>query len=158
MVTIGDYAFANCDALTEVHLPDSVKALGAAAFGYCDNLSKINYPLSLEEGPPEPLSYDDPDSLYGNTFVGILVNTPNVTVVEVPEGVTRLPAYIFHNCKYLEQVTLPSSLTSIGDQAFKSCTEMVRIYIPASVTSIARDAFDNCPKLKIVRQSLKTAF
>ncbi len=41
--TIGDYSFANCGKLTEVHIPSSVKNIGNYAFAYCDNLKDIYF-------------------------------------------------------------------------------------------------------------------
>ena len=45
--SIGDYAFAYCDSLTSVTIPDSVKSIGDGAFLYCDSLTSITIPDSV---------------------------------------------------------------------------------------------------------------
>lgn len=40
-------SFMNCDALTEITLPDTVTEIGSEAFAYCDSLSKITIPASV---------------------------------------------------------------------------------------------------------------
>ena len=45
---IGHSAFANCEKLKNIKIPDSVKNIGNNAFEYCSNLEKINFPESVE--------------------------------------------------------------------------------------------------------------
>ena len=47
--TIGDYSFANCGKLSEVHIPKSVKTIGNYAFAYCGNLKDIYYDGTWDE-------------------------------------------------------------------------------------------------------------
>ena len=47
--TIGDYSFANCGSLTEVHIPKSVKTIGNYAFAYCGKLKDIYYDGTFDE-------------------------------------------------------------------------------------------------------------
>ena len=42
VTSIGIGAFANCDKLKTVKLPDSVTSVGAGAFGYCSQLTTVN--------------------------------------------------------------------------------------------------------------------
>lgn len=39
---IGDWAFAHCDSIKEITLPESVSCIGMNAFRYCHNLSKVS--------------------------------------------------------------------------------------------------------------------
>ena len=43
LTAIGNYAFAYCDSLTSVTIPDSVTTIGEYAFYYCDSLTNIYY-------------------------------------------------------------------------------------------------------------------
>lgn len=47
ITTISSYAFYNCDSLTDVVIPNSVKSIGRYAFSYCDNLVKVVLPESI---------------------------------------------------------------------------------------------------------------
>ena len=98
---------------------------------------------------------------------------PNVTRIEVGEGITSLEANCFYNLRKLQSVSLPSTLKTIGSSAFGNCRELQRvvlteglqfigqdafmnsheltsILIPASVAEIGDTAFSGCPKLKEV--------
>ncbi len=46
-VNIAGYAFCNCQSLTAVKLPDSVKIIGGEAFSFCHNLTDINIPENV---------------------------------------------------------------------------------------------------------------
>ncbi len=54
VTTIGDYAFAYCDALTSVTIPNSVTTIGEYAFAYCNALTSVyciaETPPSLDDG------------------------------------------------------------------------------------------------------------
>ena len=48
--TIESYAFGYCHSLTQVHIPSSVKSLGAGAFYKCNALEVVELPEGLEIG------------------------------------------------------------------------------------------------------------
>lgn len=45
--TIGNYAFAACDGLTEIVIPSRVTAIGDSAFVSCENLETVTLPANL---------------------------------------------------------------------------------------------------------------
>ena len=47
ILSIGDYAFGDCDSLTSVTIPDSVTSIGDRAFYWCDSLTSITIPDSV---------------------------------------------------------------------------------------------------------------
>ena len=67
--------------------------------------------------------------------------------INIPNSVTRIGQESFYLCKSLESVTIPNSVTSIGEYAFEDCSSLTSITIPESVTSIGYCAFDNCSSL-----------
>ena len=46
VTSIGNYAFANCDNLTEVIIPERVNNIGEGAFSDCENVEKVSGQIS----------------------------------------------------------------------------------------------------------------
>ncbi len=54
---IGDRAFAFCDSLTAVTIPDSVTSIGEDTFSFCDSLTAITIPDSVTSIGDSAFSY-----------------------------------------------------------------------------------------------------
>ena len=74
-------------------------------------------------------------------------NFRKVKKINIPNSVTRIGLGAFLWCESLESVTIPNSVTSIGEYAFNSCKSLTSITIPESVTSIGNWAFEGCSSL-----------
>ena len=74
-------------------------------------------------------------------------NFRKVKKINIPNSVTSIGRYAFYCCDSLISITIPNSVTSIGDWAFSDCSSLTSITIPDSVTSIASYAFFNCSNL-----------
>ena len=81
----------------------------------------------------------------GRTVVEVRDN--EITVVHIPDGVTKIEDNAFSRCSSLLSVTIPDTVTSIGDFAFYNCHRLARVNLPGSVTSIGRGAFLHCYNL-----------
>lgn len=77
---------------------------------------------------------------------------PELTEIEIPEGVERLGDYAFAFCSSLESIDgqLPLGLESIGEGCFESCIALETINVPSSVKSIGARAFAHCASLEAV--------
>lgn len=65
VTSLGNYAFYNCDNLTNVTIPDSVTEIGESAFEGCDNLTSVTIPDSVTEiGGSAFYSCDNLTSVY----------------------------------------------------------------------------------------------
>ena len=124
----------------DVQLPDSVTKMGYKAFTSCSSLTNINYPLNWTECPSG-------NGAAGWEYGNIFSNCPNLTSMEVPEGVTKLAPYSFSGCASLTSVTLPATLTEIGEHAFDGAAGLPEITIPDNVTIIPNHAFKGCSNL-----------
>ena len=67
--------------------------------------------------------------------------------VEIPDTVTEIGSYAFHNFLGLKKINIPNSVTRIGQDAFYYCINLTSITIPNSVTSIGSNAFTWCSSL-----------
>ncbi len=159
VISIGDYAFDSCTALTAITIPDSVTSIDYNAFRLCSSLTSITIPDSVT-------SIGD-DAFWHCT---------GLTEITIPDSVTSIGDDAFYDCNsltyntydngmYLGNATNPyvylakatsSSITSInihpntkfiGDDAFYGCTGLTSVTIGSGVTSIGDDAFYNCTGL-----------
>ncbi len=125
-------AFAYCDSLTSVTIPNSVTSIGSNAFSGCSSLTSVTIGDSVTSIGNYAFYYCD-----------------SLTSVTIGNSVTSIGNYAFYNCYSLTSVTIPNSVTSIGDYAFSGCSKLTSIVIPNSVTSIGEYAFSGCSSLTI---------
>ena len=67
----------------------------------------------------------------------------------VLHGYTRIRAYAFYSCMYLNLTSLPNEITSIGEQAFHNCYNLALTSLPSGVTNIGNNAFSGCTSLAL---------
>lgn len=173
---VGASAFANCDQLTKVTLPSSVRFIEASAFAY-SSLSSVKLPEGLETIGDE--AFKACQSLTDITLPSTLVTLGNsafhytsLKVVEIPALVKEIPFQCFYNIMTLDKVilhegiesieqdafsfttlkeiNLPESLTKIASRAFYVCHQLARIELPESLESIGESAFERCYEIKSV--------
>ena len=161
--TIGDYAFADCDSLTSVVIPDSVTTIGDYAFYGCTSLTSIELPNSVTvingyafQGCTSLTSIELPNSV---TAIGksAFNDCTSLTSIVIPDSVTTIGDYAFADCASLTSIELPNSLTVINGFAFQGCASLTSIVIPNSVTAIGDNAFADCTSLKIITSNAVTA-
>lgn len=175
--TIGDEAFANNSAITELAFPDTLKSIGSLAFQNCTSLGSITIPKSVNS--IQTYTFDgyyklDPDGTENVVFEegsifqiqdGVLYD-PECLIrvldwqanVVVPDGILYIGPYAFNtyttdvpnSMTILKFITFPDSLVSIGKSAFCACQALESVTIPANVTEIGNGAFSECTRLKTV--------
>lgn len=124
IVGIGDEAFAGCDGLSEIIIPDTIKSIGNNAFLGCTGAKKIKLSKNLE-------------TLGENAFAGCSA----VESVEITSSIGEIPAGTFRKCDRLKEVVIPDNITKIGDYAFYQCTSLSEVTLPDSLVSIGDMAF-----------------
>ncbi len=124
VTSIRDGAFADCNELKTVKLPDSIIAIGAGAFANCSQLKTVNFGNSVR-------------SIYENTFV----NCTSLESVTLPDSIFSSENDAFAHCSQLKTVNLGNSVDSIGERAFADCTILESVTIPSSVRTIGANAF-----------------
>ena len=89
---------------------------------------------------------------YGVTRIGMwaFAFQQNLYYVQLPESVTSIGAMAFHGCINLSELNLPSRLTNIDVGAFSLCKSLQSIAIPQGVTAILGHTFRECPELRSI--------
>ncbi len=180
VVRIDERAFADCQNITSVTIPDSVKSIGYEAFSQCINLKSVTLSEKLttieDKAFSECTSLKDITLPDGVTSIGnsAFYNCTSLTDITIPDSVTDLGVAVFYGCSSLtnvamsknaksigkdlfkecgclKNINLPDNITSIGDFAFKNCASLTDVIIPEGVTSIGDDAFACCTNLTSVK-------
>ena len=133
VTNIGEHAFSCCYSLTSINIPESVTNIEKAAFSCCDSLTSINIPDSVT-------------SIGKRAFWGC----DSLASITIPNSVTSIGDYAFSDCDSLASITIPDSVTTIGMFAFSDCDSLASFNIPNSVTTIGNDAFSKCKSLKSI--------
>lgn len=167
LTAIPNQAFANCEKLTSVTLPETVKSIGEYAFSYagiesmvlpdgleslgsrvffqCQNLTSVNIPASLKQIPSYCFSYCRAltQLTFGDQVETIegnaMQNCSALTSVVLPRNLTKIADYTFSNCASLETLIIPESVTSIGSSAFSGCSKLV-VKLPSSLETLGATA------------------
>lgn len=126
---IGEMAFFGCERLTSVVLPGSVTRVGKSAFLYCE-LASLHIPDSVTEIGDR--AFDD--SLIPAYNAHIFANMPHSTIGEysIPDGIKTITAGAFSYRK-ITSIVIPASVERIGEEAFGGCNGLVSITCKASV-------------------------
>ncbi len=136
-ILISDGGFYNCDEMTKVNIPNSVKYIGTDVFYFCDALT------SIEVADDNP-NYSSKDGVLFSKDRTQLIQYPIGSTkadYEIPNNVTDIGRHAFAGCEHLEIMNIPDNVTSIGYGAFKLTSNLEDITISDSVTSIGNSAF-----------------
>lgn len=121
--TVGQDAFYNCQSLTSVTLPKSLKNIAPGMFRYCTNLSKIKF-------------HNETEVLGEYMFYGCR----SLKSVRIPPSVIYVPRGTFAYCEKLSVVYLYDDLWQIGEGAFMYCS-ITSLNYPKHLFYIGHKAF-----------------
>lgn len=120
---ISSFAFLNCDSLSTITLPNSIKEIGRGAFYDCDTLQSITLPTSIK-------------AIAGQTFH----HCNSLKSIKIPEGVTSIGYDAFAYCSKLTSISLPTTLTTLGDNCFRF-SGLTSIALPEGITALPYGSF-----------------
>ncbi len=155
-VTVGNYAFRNCKALTTVSFGGEEVLLNGYAFDGCTALKTI----SIAQGSVKIGEYAFSDCqaleeiILPQTldFLGeyAFKNCTALKEITLPKGITAIENSTFSNCDALTKVELPPSVTTVKSSAFQSCSALTQVILPNSVAEIGGCAFYGCGSIKTI--------
>lgn len=166
---IGSGAFADCNLITSITIPDEIVYINYNAFKNCTNLENVFIGAGVKEiggnvfsncnklktitiSPDNPY-YSSEGCIIYNKDKSLIVSyndTSSKTNFSIPDCVTEIGSYAFENGKNLNCVYIPNSVKNIGYGAFYGCSSITNMTIPDSVTNIGERAFYDCTNLKSV--------
>ena len=137
--TIADYAFCECENITEIELPEGLISIGDSAFYECTSLISLNIPDSvIYIKKLQMVDYNALDK-----------SESKLQSVVIGNGITNIPVNMFKSCSNLTNVTLGNNVKTIENEAF-AYTSIENIKIPDSVETIGYRAFFCCDFLAYI--------
>ena len=122
---IGDDAFSECSALTEVTIPASVTSVGSSVFNGCSSLTQATIGDGLTEI---------------STFM--FTNCSALEKLVIGKGVTKIGSFAFANCSNLKEITVlasnPPSVAS--DRTFENVSRDIPVYVPSEALAAYKAA------------------
>ena len=145
--TLGKGAFYGCSALISITLPDSLTYIDKYAFELCKKIENVYISdlsvwlnLSFESISSTPLYYS------GNLYI----NGEIITDLIIPNDITNIGNYAFHNVRSIKSLSLPNNITHIGEYAFYHCDGLTSLVLPGSITDMGAYVFALCSSLEEV--------
>lgn len=133
VVIIGYQAFAGCNGLTQITIPDAVTDINDDAFYGCVNLKDVTMSKNIKNIGEYAFRYCE-----------------KIEQIDLPEGIESLGRFAFSYCTSLKNITIPSTLTEISPYAFQACQGLTEIVVPEGITSIGEYAYARCTGVKSI--------
>ncbi|MBR1929716.1 MAG: leucine-rich repeat protein [Paludibacteraceae bacterium] len=186
ITSIGAYSFYNCSTAVSIRIPASVDSIANNAFYNCKFTDKVYYEGTLAQwcavqmngSTANPFYYQYSGSSAAPKF---RINGVEQSVLNIPEGVSKIGSYCFYGLTNITSVTIPTSVATIGQRAFYNCTglatlifsetatlETIETYafygntaltsltLPASIKVIEERAFSGCSAITTIDFSKAT--
>lgn len=159
-------AFEDCDGLTKVKLPKTIKkvinhvlsddpSIGGAVSP--DNMNPFVRCLSLEsiEVDEENQDFNAVDGVLFSKDGTRLYSYPSgakAQLYTIPEGVTWIGSSAFEANKHLTSIVLPETIGKLCGSVFYACSSLKVIDIPQNISTIGSYAFGCCnPDALVIR-------
>lgn len=154
--SIDSGAFAYCEKLATVELPEGLIYLYNEAFKYCRSLESVSVPESVGIfGDRVFFSCEnlvsiafDPDIQLSSIGKYACADCSKLEQVTIPNSVQRIKDFAFYGTK-IKQLDFGSNsqLTTIGELAFNTCSSLKKVVLPATLQQIGNEAFAQCFEL-----------
>lgn len=155
---INDYGFKAANAsthssLVSVTIPSTVNSIGLQAFAYCNSLEELIIPEGVTAISKEMAR--DATSLNSLKLPSTIESIGEAAFrssslaceIVIPEGCTSISSYAFRGSG-VTSVTLPSTLETLGVNIFSECNSLITLESNSSI--IGENMFSDCDELKIV--------
>lgn len=127
---IHNSAFAYCDEISSITIPDGYTTIGEYAFYCCTNMTSIKIPNSINRIGPFAFCY-----------------CHGLKSITIPPQVTKIERCLLYGCKNLTDISLPTNLTEIEREAFANC-QVKELTLGPLVSKFGSLAFEYCTNLE----------
>lgn len=154
LCSIGEGAFYECTALSELEVSENLTFVGADAFKSTKWLSSQSDYVTIGDGLliaykgtstvvniPLSVKSISPNAFYANK---------KITSVNLSSSVYSIGSRAFMDCSNLSQVNFNNGLVMIDDEAFAKCVKLNKITTGSNLSLIGEGAFMNCAGLESV--------
>lgn len=122
VISIGDYAFNECQGLTSISIPESVTSIKSCAFWNCYSLPSITIPESVM-------------TIEFCAFYGC----HNIETIVIPENVTNIGTSLFYDCINLASITV-NAITPPTAQNGLSWPDGIPVFVPEEAVEAYKSA------------------
>jgi len=159
---INDYSFNDCENLTNIILPSSIKNVGYGTLFNCPNLQfnnfkRVNYlgnlenpylvAIGLADKTIETVDFhNDCKLIAGGSFTSNTI----ISKINISENIETIGKLAFWNCSSLEELLIPSNVKTIKNGAFNRCG-FKSVIIEEGLQTIEQGAFLGCANLTEIR-------
>lgn len=131
-----------------IHIGNNVTSLGDYAFYDCQNVTNIDFPNSITHIGDNVFTLAKPTSPVYNSVIFAKMPKEYSGEYIIPDGIKEISSFAFSGCSNITSVKIPATVTAIGESAFYNCTSLQSVNIPDGVESVGPNAFYNCYKIK----------
>lgn len=163
VTTIPESGFQKGKKLTTINIPGSVQVINKYLLDQCPALESV----TLNEGTtticeyafsscPALTSLVLPESV--TTIEAYTCQGSGIKTIQLPSGLTKLPAYCFDSCTALESIILPDGITALPEQCFGHCYALQSVTLGPNLTEIGPNAFLYDSSLTTINTANVTTF
>lgn len=132
LLTIGEYAFAECKSIRNLTFPKKLVTVGEGAFSMCEGIKSVVLSGSVSTIPA--YAFDGCSNLLSVTFA---------------DGNEYIGTAAFRDCIQLTSVELMAYVDGIGESAFAGCSNLLMVKSTNSKIEVGQNAFPNTEKLTL---------
>lgn len=135
--------FYNCNNVTSITIPNTVKRIGPSAFNSCSSLKEITIPDNVETpGDEDPM---------GEGSWGMFYYCTTLTSATIGSGVTRLDGSFFESCYSLGSITIGPNITEIQNSVFRKCSSLTSVTFEGNgIEAFYDSVFEGCSSLSSI--------
>ena len=157
--TLRTAALQGCTRLTELTVPANVTMIEDSAISHCVNLEKIivdNNNTNFEVKQNCLIDIKNKKLIQGlatgtipsdgsvTTLGQYCFASMPITLMQIPEGISKVANNAFSRCASLKEVILPSSMQVLEATCFAWCYELSKVNLPEGLTDIMTYVFNSC--------------
>ena len=146
-VSIADSAFAGCEGITKLVLPENLAKIGEYAFDGCTGLTAVIFP-DLDKWCAIEFANYSANPLANAHRLYIADSETPLTSLTITSG--EILPYSFYGATDLVEIVIGEGVKKIGHDAFARCTSLSKVTLPSTLEIIGARAFIDCDNIDAV--------